>query len=81
MTAPGDFIELVQGIPGGPHGVDPDEMSGVTPLRTGTYDDGRPVAGWDAHSGMLNRPGDSWRTILAIISGDAETVRHAAATG
>lgn len=81
MTAPGDFIELVQGIPGGPHGVDPDEMSGVTPLRTGTYDDGRPVAGWDAHSGMLNRPGDSWRTILAIISGDTETVRHAAATG
>lgn len=28
MTAPGDFIEMVQGIPGGPHGADPDEMRG-----------------------------------------------------
>ena len=79
MTAPGDFIELVQGIPGGPHGVDPDEMNGVIPLRTGEYDDGGPVAGWDAHSGMLNRPSDSWRTILAIITGDSATVRRATA--
>ena len=79
MTAPGDFIELVQGIPGGPHGVDPDEMNGVIPLRTGEYDDGGPVAGWDAHSGMLNRPSDSWRTILAIITGDCPTVRRAVA--
>ncbi|WP_231751010.1 alpha/beta hydrolase, partial [Mycobacterium sp. NAZ190054] len=70
MTAPGDFIELVQGIPGGPHGVDPDQMAGVTRLRTGVYDDGTPVAGWGAHSGMLNRPSDAWRTILAVITGD-----------
>ena len=35
MTAPGDFIEVVQGIPGGPHGADPDEMEGVIPLATG----------------------------------------------
>ena len=81
MTAPGDFIELVQGIPGGPHGVDPDEMPGVIALPTGTYDDGSAVAGWDAHSGMLNRPGDSWRTILAIISGDSVAVRRVAAPG
>lgn len=78
MTAPGDFIELVQGIPGGPHGADPDEMAGVIPLRTGYYDDGGAVAGWDAHSGMLNRPSDSWRTILAIIAGDSHTVQRAA---
>ncbi|BBX16196.1 alpha/beta hydrolase [Mycolicibacterium duvalii] len=71
MTAPGDFIELVQGIPGGPHGADPDEMPGVTVLATGRYDDGDWVAGWDAHSGMLNRPSDAWRTILAVISGES----------
>lgn len=70
MTAPGDFIELVQGVPGGPHGRDPDEMPGVTPLLTGRYDDGSWVAGWDAHSGMLNRPSDAWRAILAVISGE-----------
>ena len=77
MTAPGDFIELVQGIPGGPHGADPDEMAGVIPLRTGNYDDGGAVSGWDAHSGMLNRPGDSWRTILELITGDSPFVRAA----
>lgn len=77
MTAPGDFIELVQGIPGGPHGADPDEVDGVIRLPTGNYDDGRPVTGWDAHSGMLNRPGDSWRTILGIITGDSPFVRTA----
>ncbi|MGE2730479.1 alpha/beta hydrolase, partial [Mycolicibacterium vaccae] len=71
MTAPGDFIELVQGIPSGPHGADPDEMAGVTRLQTGRYDDGGWVAGWDAHSGMLNRPSDAWRTILAVISGES----------
>ncbi|WNG85524.1 alpha/beta hydrolase [Mycobacterium sp. ITM-2016-00317] len=78
MTAPGDFIELVQGIPGGRHGADPDEMSGVIRLRTGVYDDGGAVAGWDAHSGMLNRPSDAWRTILAVITGDRRTVDRAA---
>ncbi|MBX7453002.1 alpha/beta hydrolase family protein [Mycolicibacterium sp. 3033] len=77
MTAPGDFIQAVQGIPGGPHGADPDEMPGVIPLAAGRYDDGSAVAGFGAHSGMLNRPSDSWRTILAIITGDAETWQHA----
>lgn len=77
MTAPGDFIELAQGIPGGPHGADPDEMRGVIRLPTGVYDDGGPVAGWGAHSGMLNRPSDAWRTILAVIAGDRHTVGRA----
>lgn len=80
MTAPGDFIELVQGIPGGPHGSDPDEIPTVIPLAAGDYDDGGPVAGWEAHSGMLNRPSDSWRTILAVITGDSQTVRQAVLT-
>ena len=79
MTAPGDFIEAVQGIPGGPHGADPDEMPTVVRLTTGTYDDGGRVAGWPAHSGMLNRPSDAWRTILAVITGDAPALHRAAA--
>ncbi|TRW78973.1 alpha/beta hydrolase [Mycolicibacterium sp. 018/SC-01/001] len=77
MTAPGDFIEIVQGIPGGPHGADPDEMPGVIPLAAGRYDDGGFVAGFGAHSGMLNRPSDSWRTILAVITGDSATWEQA----
>jgi len=76
MTAPGDFIEAVQGIPAGPHGADPDEMPGVTRLRTGRYDDGLPVFGWEAHSGMLNRPSDAWRAILAVIAGDSQTLQR-----
>lgn len=70
MTAPGDFIELVQGIPGGPHGADPDEMPGVVALTAGRYDDGRPMAGPNAHSDVLNAPSDAWRAILGVITGD-----------
>ena len=77
MTAPGDFIEAVQGIPGGPHGADPDEMPGVIRLTTGHYDDGRLVAGPQAHSDVLNWPSDSWRNILAVITGDRERIHVA----
>ncbi|MGE0220685.1 alpha/beta hydrolase [Mycolicibacterium sp.] len=77
MTAPGDFIELVQGIPGGPHGADPDEMPGVIRLSTGHYDDGGPVAGWGAHSGMLNRDSDAWRSILAVLAGETPELPRA----
>jgi hypothetical protein len=77
MTAPGDLIQAVQGIPGGPHGADPDEMPGVIHLATGRYDDGRAMAGWDAHSDILNSPSDSWRNILAVITGDRARIRPA----
>jgi hypothetical protein len=77
MTAPGDFIEAVQGIPGGPHGADPDEMPGVIRLATGYYDDGRLVAGPNAHTDVLNWPSDAWRNILAVITGDSETLHLA----
>jgi hypothetical protein len=77
MTAPGDLIQAVQGIPGGPHGADPDEMSGVIHLATGHYDDGRLMAGWQAHSDILNSPSDSWRNILAVITGDRARIRPA----
>jgi hypothetical protein len=77
MTAPGDLIQAVQGIPGGPHGADPDEMPGVIHLATGYYDDGRVMAGRQAHSDVLNSPSDSWRNILAVITGDRERIRPA----
>jgi Alpha/beta hydrolase len=76
MTAPGDFIEAVQGVPGGPHGGDPDEMPGVIRLTTGHYDDGRLMAGPQAHSDILNWPSDAWRNILAVITGDSETLHQ-----
>jgi len=76
MTAPGDFIEAVQGIPGGPHGADPDEMPGVIRLPTGHYDDGRLMAGPQAHVDVLNWPSDAWRNILAVIIGDSETLHR-----
>lgn len=76
MTAPGDFIEAVQGIPGGPHGADPDELPGVIRLATGHYDDGRVMAGPNAHTDVLNWPSDAWRNILAVITGDCETLHQ-----
>jgi len=76
MTAPGDVIELVQGVPGGPHGADPDEMPVVIRLATGHYDDGRPMAGPRAHTDVIDWPAsDSWRNILAVITGDREHIR------
>jgi hypothetical protein len=78
MTAPGDVIELVQGLPGGPHGADPDEMLGVIRLATGHYDDGTPMAGPRAHTDVIDRQdSDSWRTILAVITGDREHIQVA----
>ncbi|TPG33489.1 alpha/beta hydrolase [Mycolicibacterium hodleri] len=75
MTAPMDPIQLVQGIPGGPHGADPDEMPGVIHLATGRYDDGRPVAGPRAHTDVLSVAGsDAWRNVLAVIVGDREHI-------
>jgi pimeloyl-ACP methyl ester carboxylesterase len=75
MTAPGDPIQFVQGIPGGPHGADPDRMPGVIHLATGRYDDGRLMAGPAAHTDVLSVQGsDAWRNVLAVITGDREHV-------
>jgi hypothetical protein len=75
MTAPADPIQLVQGIPGGPHGADPDEMPGVIHLATGRYDDGRLMAGPAAHTDVLSVAGsDAWRNVLAVITGDREHI-------
>ena len=77
MTAPGDLIQAVQGIPMGPHGADPDTMPGVIHLATGHYDDGRPMSGPKSHTDLLNWPSDSWRAILAVITGDSESLHQA----
>ncbi len=77
MTAPGDLIEAVQGFPTSPHGADPDEMPGVIHLSAGDYDDGRPMAGPQAHTDIVNAPSDSWRNILAVITGDSSTLHKA----
>ena len=77
MTAPGDFIQAVQGSPASPHGADPDDMSGVIHLAAGDYDDGRLMAGPQAHSDIVNVPSDSWRNILAVITGDSSTLHKA----
>ena len=77
MTAPGDLIEAVQGFPTSPHGADPDDMPGVIHLPAGDYDDGRPMAGPDAHGDVINAPSDSWRNILAVITGDSSTLHKA----
>jgi Alpha/beta hydrolase len=74
MTAPGDWIEPLQGVPFDPHGADPDEMPGVIRLATGDYDDGRPMAGWSSHSDVLDEPSDAWRNLFAVMTGQPYTV-------
>ncbi|WP_319433540.1 alpha/beta hydrolase [Mycobacterium sp. RTGN5] len=75
MTAPGDPIALVQGIPFGPHGADPDQMPGVIQLDTGRRLTGAPMAGPSAHSDVINEPSDAWHNILAVITGDRRGIR------
>lgn len=70
MTAPGDWIAAVQGLPLSPHGADPDTMPGVIRLDTGYRLDGSLMAGPAAHSAVLNEPSDAWHNILAVITGD-----------
>ncbi|OBF11740.1 alpha/beta hydrolase [Mycobacterium sp. ACS4331] len=69
MTAPGDWIEAVQGRPGSPHGADPDEMAGVWRLATGRRLDGTEMSGLRAHGDIVNEPSDAWRNLLAVITG------------
>ncbi|WP_233211205.1 alpha/beta hydrolase [Mycobacterium sp. shizuoka-1] len=75
MTAPGDLIELVQGIWFGAHGADPDDMAGVSRLAAGRRLNGLPMAGPSAHSDVLNEPSDAWHNILAVITGDRSNIR------
>ncbi len=69
MTAPLDPIEIVQGLPLGPHGADPDNMPGVVRLPTGRRSDGSLMAGLDAHGDVLDEPSDAWHRLLEVITG------------
>lgn len=69
MTAPGDPIELVQGLPLGVHGADPDDMAGVIRLDTGRRLDGSVMGGLAAHGDVLNEPSDAWHELLRVITG------------
>jgi hypothetical protein len=75
MTAPYDPISLVQGIPFGPHGADPNRLPGVIQLDTGRRLTGAPMAGRPAHGDVLNEPSDAWQNILAVITGDRQRIR------
>lgn len=81
MTAPGDFIELVQGrgVGGWGHGADPDTFTGTVRLHTGDTVDGQPNTGWDAHSGVFETGSTAWGAMLAVFTGgeagEAETFR------
>jgi hypothetical protein len=75
MTAPGDPIELVQGLPTGPHGADPDELPGVIRLDTGRRLNGEVMSGLAAHSDVLDEPSDAWRNVLGVMTGDRGLIR------
>ena len=73
MTAPGDFIGYVQGVPGG-HGADPDEFEGVTRLETGDYAGGRRVDGlFEAHSGVFEVRSGAWKNMYETLIGGTVT--------
>ena len=69
MTAPLDPIQLVQGLPLGPHGADPDQMPGVVQLDTGRRSNGSVMAGLPAHGDVLDEPSDAWHRLLEVITG------------
>ncbi|GIG26019.1 alpha/beta hydrolase [Cellulomonas denverensis] len=81
MTAPGDPITLAQGTGIGTvlgHGLDPDELPGVTQLETGRVDRNDPysgvLSGPASHSGVFESRSDAWANILAVMIGGEVTV-------
>jgi|GEM_PF-3251623 len=79
MTAPGDFIELAQGVQSGDnlgHGADPDTFAGTTRLHTGDKSDGSLNTGLGSHSAVFEQGSDAWRNMLAVFTGGTvETYR------
>lgn len=83
LTAPGDFIERVQGVadaaPGDSgdnvgQGLDPDRIPGVVRLETGRVNTGDPssemLRGWDAHSQPFDeKESHAWRNIYSVMVG------------
>lgn len=78
MTAPGDIIELTQGVQIGDigHGADPDHFDGTTRLHTGDRVDGSLNTGPDSHSGVFEEQSDAWRNMYEVFTGGVvETYR------
>lgn len=84
LTAPGDSIQYTQGIPGGPHGGDPDHMPGVERLDTGSYGsedendpphrEGEPVRGGSGHGEYWNDPSSTaFENMRRVIVGQEPT--------
>jgi hypothetical protein len=87
MTAPGDPIAHVQGsqdaaewLLEGPwgtpdigHGADPDSFGDTVRLHTGDTEDGEPITGSDAHSGVFEQYSDSWTNMLNVMTGGEVT--------
>lgn len=76
MTAPGDPIELFQGVhlQGLGHGADPDTFPGVTRLETGVGTDGTLLQGASAHGGVFEVNSTSWKNMLAVMTGGEVTL-------
>lgn len=73
MTAPDDFINLVQGLAGG-HGADPNNFDGTLRLETGNYADGTPIDGIGAsHSGVFKAHSDAWNNMYEVLTGGTVT--------
>jgi hypothetical protein len=83
MTAPGDFIEAVQGNALSPHGADPDHLAGVTQLHTGAFPEGYVqdgvdksdvvIEGWAAHSNVFVPGSDAWNNMYNVFTGGMVT--------
>lgn len=72
VDGPGDFINYVQGAPGG-HGADPDDFDGTTRLETGNYRNGDPISGFGAHSGVFKHGSGAWKNMLDGLTGGTVT--------
>ena len=75
MTAPGDIIGYTQGremLDIG-HGADPDQLSGVTRLETGLWEDGKPSSGLlqgkDSHSDVFTPGSTAFNNMVGVMTG------------
>jgi pimeloyl-ACP methyl ester carboxylesterase len=82
MTAPGDFIALVQGTVDADadnpsddlgHGLDPDELPGAVRLETGRRDATDPhspmLRGFSSHSEVFTEGSHAWRNMFEVMNG------------
>lgn len=73
LTAPGDPIEIAQGVG---HGADPDTFEGTTRLHSGDKVDGSLNAGSGAHTSVFEEYSDAWRSMYEVfVGGTVETYR------